>query len=460
MDVVQVDNKENTDVNKVVWNQLGDKIGMFVFKLKKKNLCNCRNILERLSSKHIPFSLHFCDNEIHLVIYIEDLEKRNGNSEQINKKIIEEFTESSFAAQVYAHDFFKLKHNKISIRENLIELKTNKQKSMLFFGYILQKTNEKVQNITQKYKQFYELVNNTGKFSFVLSQSSEKNKNNTNSWSFFFYSTSYNYKELNNLKDLLHKVFSLASVNLEWELRQLTCSEIESHYASFCYYRPWIKHKGNILEIIDSILPVKKLSRKNELLVDKTHISHQIKQPLSIDIKSPLPSVKTLFPEQFEKNRKEGAHDSVVLDHVPDVLTTRNELKAEKPDSNSQISMNPRLFIKKFFIKLNFKETSIFEDNFDFVLRKNSFYILVKSFELGLTLDDAHKLVSRLEFIKRFQNKFLCIVVTDKIENEIHEFFKEYNILLIENNLCLSKEYFEDKLYDKLLYSNLPAPIM
>lgn len=453
-------NKENTDVNKVVWKQLNDKIGIAVLKLKKEKLCDCRNILDRLSSKHIPFSLHLCDNKIHLVIYVENLEKRTSNSEQTDQKIIEEFTGSSFDTQVYAHDFFKLKYNKISIRDNLIELKTNKQKTMFFFGYILQKTNGQVQNITHKYKQFYELVNNTGNFSFVISQSSEKNKNNTNSWSFLFYSTSYNYKELSNLKDLLHKVFSLASINLDWELRQLTCSEIESHYANFCYYRPWIKHKGNILEIIDSILPVKKLSSENELLANKKHIIHETKTSSSIDTKPPLPSVKTLFPEQFETNRRKESHDSVVLDLVPDVLTTKKELEAENHDSTSQILINPKLFIKNFFTKLNFKETSIFEDNFDFVLRKNSFYILVKSFELGMTLDDAHKLVSRLECIKRFQNKFLCIVVADKIANRIHDFFKEYTILLIENNIGLSKEYFEDKLYDKLLYFNLPVPIV
>ncbi|MCK4972459.1 MAG: hypothetical protein KAS52_04005, partial [Candidatus Heimdallarchaeota archaeon] len=107
--------------------------------------------------------------------------------------------------------------------------------------------------------------------------------------------------------------------------------------------------------------------------------------------------------------------------------------------------------ISRMFKDFEFNETVIFEDNFDLVLRKGSFYIFTKFYKKILNQAEAYKIIEHLSSIAGLRNKFLCIVVADIIEEKSMKILNEFNVLHLTLNDVLLEDTLKSKIYNTVL---------
>ena len=107
--------------------------------------------------------------------------------------------------------------------------------------------------------------------------------------------------------------------------------------------------------------------------------------------------------------------------------------------------------INKIFKEFEFKETMIFEENFDLVLRKGSYYVFVRFFKDILNQAHAYEIVETLSSIAGLRNEFLCIVVADVMEESASKLLNEYNILHLTLTDVLVNDSLKAKLYGTII---------
>ena len=107
--------------------------------------------------------------------------------------------------------------------------------------------------------------------------------------------------------------------------------------------------------------------------------------------------------------------------------------------------------ISKVFKDFEFKESLIFEENFDLVLRKGSSYVFVKFFKDILAQNHAYKIIENLSSIAGLRNQFLCIVVADVIDENSKKLLSEYNVLHLTVTDVLISDKLKAKIYGTIL---------
>ena len=98
----------------------------------------------------------------------------------------------------------------------------------------------------------------------------------------------------------------------------------------------------------------------------------------------------------------------------------------------------------------DFKETIIFEENNDLVLRKGSFYIFVRIFKGILNQTQAYEILDELSSIAGLRNKFICITIADVLENGAFKILNEYNVLFLSYNDLLNEVTLKSKICECL----------
>ena len=225
-----------------------------------------------------------------------------------------------------------------------------------------------------------------------------------------------------------------------------------------------IDAKGCFFDIIDidQLLIYKKekeeeviiTPQKKEELKQTSNQYQRVKQINTVSLYKPFPSAKNfktksvictnkIDKEQFETEikNKEIAPSNIDDMSVPIPRTMNAVFDSEYL----------KVRISKIFKNLEFKETVIFEDSFDLVLRKGSSYIFIKLFQNALTQSQANEIVDALSSIAGLRNEFLCIVVADVVEENSKKVLNEYNILHLTLQDILLEEVLKSKIYNTIL---------
>lgn len=97
-----------------------------------------------------------------------------------------------------------------------------------------------------------------------------------------------------------------------------------------------------------------------------------------------------------------------------------------------------KVTLYKYLIEFGFRETVIFEDEFDFVLRKGSIYILVRI--SASQYKTVHQDLENLDYVRGFRERFFFILITDEISEkeskmlELYDFqYLTFNDILVES---------------------------
>ncbi len=104
--------------------------------------------------------------------------------------------------------------------------------------------------------------------------------------------------------------------------------------------------------------------------------------------------------------------------------------------------------LTKFFRRFGFKKESIFVDVCELVLRKDTFYVFVQFFEEEFTSQHIDKIDERLSNLDFEMNRHICIVIADKIEENLIEKMKSCEIIHLKENEIFVDDILRNNLYD------------
>ena len=104
--------------------------------------------------------------------------------------------------------------------------------------------------------------------------------------------------------------------------------------------------------------------------------------------------------------------------------------------------------LKKFFRSFGFQQASIFIDVCEIVFKKGSFYIFVQFYQDTFTSKNVDEIEHRLSNLDFETSNQYCIVVADRIEENLMKRLENCDILHLTLN-----EIFVDDLLRNRLYS-------
>ena len=441
-----------------------DKFLIHIFDIPSKGFKKISVLFNELSSKNIPFSVKIKKNKQSLIIYQTYSNDKNKGS---NRKILQHLGEAYGLKQIKNPDkFFTPNIKKIERKnDNILKLKLKNNKETNMFACILTEVNSENYMFQKNFTSFLRDLVQANIFSIIISHtpSYEKNKGYTPLWGLVFIAESEKSDDLRkNKQNFLRYISSTAKLNCK--LKVVSKHELNRNQINFRLGVPWIKHKGCFFDIIaiDQLLVFEKekmedlnlIPQKKEKLEPILNQYQTVKQINTVSLYKPFPSVKTLKAK------------SVISTNKPPKAPLKTEIKNKKiaPSNIEDMSVPvPRTMnavfdseylkvrMSKIFKNLEFKETVIFEDSFDLVLRKGSSYIFIKLFKDALTQSQANEIVDALSSIAGLRNQFICIVVADVVEESSKKVLNEYNILHLTLQDILLEEVLKSKIYNTIL---------
>ncbi|MFW9852101.1 MAG: hypothetical protein ACFFDS_04115, partial [Candidatus Thorarchaeota archaeon] len=303
-------------------------------------------------------------------------------------------------------------------------------------------------------------------FSIVVSHTPryEKNKGFTPVWGLILIAESENSDDLRKSKQNFLRYINASSTKLNCKLKVVSKNELNRNQINFRFGAPWIKHKGCFFDFIDidQLLAFKKENKEEIILIQQKEEElkqipnqHQtVKQINTISLYKPFPSAKTLKTKSvISANKLDTKQLGTQIKSKEIAPSNIDDLSVPAPRTMNAVfdSEYLKVRISKIFKNLEFKETVIFEDSFDLVLRKGSSYIFIKLFQDALTQSQANEIVDALSSIAGLRNQFICIVVADVVEESSKKVLNEYNILHLTLQDILLEEVLKSKIYNTIL---------
>jgi hypothetical protein len=451
------------------WKQQDSKISIDVLEIKYTDGIKLSNLLNELCSKNVAFSFKLDTDKQYLILYNfftkeADIERRRDLVKHLKQTY-------SLQDLTNATSVFLPKVKKIEQHDSVLKLKFTNNTTQYFFACMLSSVNSSLHNLKKKITHFITDLLQAEIFSIVFSHvpSYRKGGQILPKWGMMLISRSNNFDEVSKKRKQFLRYLKNSSTKLDCKLTSISKRAIARHEVNFRFYVPWIKHEGLFLDILnaDQLLRARKIKtedstgrRLNEISM-KTPPQKVQKKPniKSVSLFKPFPSAKELGTSA------EVVEHSISVESSPTNLMNEkktNEIPA--PSNLDDLTVpSPRTVnttfdaeylkvrINKAFKEFDFKETVIFEDSFDLVLRKGSFYIFVKFYKDILNQTHAYEIVDTLSSIAGLRNDFLCIVVADVIEEGSKNVLHEFNILHLTLNDVLLNDALKTKIYNTIL---------
>ncbi|MCG3219770.1 MAG: hypothetical protein H7641_00190 [Candidatus Heimdallarchaeota archaeon] len=451
------------------WRQQDSKVSIEVLEIKNSDNIRVSSLLNELCSRNVSFSIKFDNDKQYLILYNfftkeADIERRKELVHHLKKTY-------SLQDLTNANSIFIPRIKKIDQEDLVLKLKLADNDTLFSFVCMLSSIDSGAQSLKKKITNFIIDLLQAEIFSIVLSHipSYRKGGEILPKWGMMLISKSNNFNGVIKKRKQFLRYLKTNSTKLNCKLTSISKKAIARHEVNFRFYVPWIKHEGLFLDTIDidQLLRTRKtkiedsIKRKSNDISFNTHLQKPPKKPslTSISLFKPLPSVKELNVEVEISDNRMTEESSTInprknekIEKIP-APSTLDDLTVPLPRTvNTTFDAEYlKVRINKIFKEFDFKETVIFEDSFDLVLRKESFYIFVKFYQDILNQTNAYEIVDILSSIAGLRNDFLCIVVADVIEEGSKNVLHEFNILHLTLNDVLLNDALKAKIYSTIL---------
>ncbi|MHA1708095.1 MAG: hypothetical protein ACTSYV_03325 [Candidatus Heimdallarchaeaceae archaeon] len=453
--------------NTFLWAQKKDDIIISAYNIPAKlTKDSIQNLFNELCSKNVMFSLYFSNKKRALIIYRKT--KKDKNSSEERSSVLKHLISNYSLKPAEIHQLFYPSFTKVIENDTILRLSLENGKDKFVFSYLLSAINNNERNLKKDLTNLMERILNFRFFSLVISSlPSISNSIVKPQWGLLLLcesddlkSTTYNYEQF-------IRFLKANSSHLGCKLKLVKAKDLVRHNANFRLLVPWIRHDGfffdflNVSKILKAAF-IPTFYTQNErfekigMKIPKIQVSQNFSSFLD---KTPYPSVKYLGGRQYGRS-------SVQVEKTINnkIAKKQSSIKEQNVEMGAKLNIpSPHIIntvfdmeylkvrINKMFKELDFKETVIFEEIFDLVLRKDSYYIFVKFYENILTHSHAYEIVEKLGSIAGLRNKFLCIVVADILEENTTKILSEFNILHLTLSDVLQEEKLKNKLYNTIL---------
>ena len=424
---------------------------------------NSSHLINELYSKGVTFSIKISKDKTHLIIY--KFESNNQNQETKHNLINHLQLTYSLREIENIDDFFIPPIKKIDQDGKFPVLHYfDNSTNQYLLTCLLSNVNSEFQSISRKLSNFIKDLVQADIFSVILTQFGSRADINqrSNAWGVLFIARTTEKESIQKKEKTLQRYITASTEKLNCQLQFLSKKELIRYKTNFRLYVPWIKHYGVLNDIINlpKLLTSTIQNRRIVIPFPKTEESEEIPSQVF------TPSHREI-EVSFYQNRalRKKPYPSIRKAIEPEIVSkTQDSLKQFTPSNIDDLTIpTPRTMnavfdkeylkvrISKIFKEFEFKETLIFEENFDLVLRKETYYVFVKFFKDLLSQNNAYEIVENLSSIAGLRNQFLCIVVADVIEENANKLLNEYNILHITLTDVLVNDSLKAKLYGTIL---------
>jgi len=463
------DNLKKKGANKFEWKQHNDRIEINLFEMstigEEKKI---ERLLNELYSKNIMFSLLIKQHSKYLILY--DYTSKRLNAKKRDDLVNHLISSYSLKKPRNMEEIFIPSVRKIEQENNMLQLVLEDNSKLYYLAYLLHSIDSKGQSFKKRFTNYTKNLLQADIFEIVISYlpSFRKNRYTAPNWGIMFIARSKNKEKIQKKKQNFIRFLQSNTVKLNCKLTSVSKKNLVKHQSNFRLLVPWIKQSGTFFEIIDipKLVKIGKEKREQILLENKVEDIQAVSRgDLSCPdlrrstINKPFPSIKSLSEINDSQKRKLEqpikASVSTKKQKMPDEFNpgTLDDLTVSAPRSMNAVfdAEYLKVRISKIFKEFEFKETVIFEDIFDLVLRRGSFYIFTKFFKDVLNQSHAYKIVESLSSIAGLRNDFLCIVVTDVIEEGSRKILNEFNILHLTLSDVLMEDTIKTKIYNTIL---------
>jgi len=426
-----------------------------IFKIKNFNAEN-KHLINELTSRKQTYSLYISKQEILLFIYYfkDELVKVDSNDVSNNSflvsyvDIINE-TNSYFPVQ---------KIRKIKERNNIIQV-TYENKGKEFYRIYVCKLRKGEQLLEKDITKYFIDIAKLSFFDIVISQKFDnKEGKNSENWGIFLITKNKNEKELEikhkHFMNFINRKIKLFNINFV----KATKTDIEWNRTKFQFLLPWIRHSGNLAFKLDFNLIFNNLNTTDRPNLKEKHekVKKDKINPTYNHDKKPLPSVKEIDYIGISNNDFKLKKDEIMSQiEEPIIIQTIPKITEISKKSNK---VQIRKTVSGIFKAIGFKESLIFNNKFDIVLRRGTSYIFVIISTDTFLSHNAYELVEELSSIAGLRNNFLALVIAPVFEQQAEKILRDYNIIMINKLESMDEETLKRIVYEKSseLYSFLP----
>ena len=441
---------------------------VILFELSNNNIgTRILNLSNELNSRGILFSFWITKKRKYLIIYkINQISINKETLENLLKHIVSTY---SLRIETNLDNFFIPDIKKIEQDGKILALTHEDNSKQYVLACQLVSIDLESDTIIKRFTQFTNDLVEADAFSINITQfaSNGKNQQNIPSLGVFFITRSHDKASIKEKETIFLRYLKASSVKLNGQMVFLSKRDIIRHKTNFQHFVPWIKHNvfiNDLVNIVRLLPPIridvpKKISsidskeKKKEIMKQGAIPKQNQKNVVSL----PFPNAKKPFPSIRNKNfetpkiiKPEDLQKEDIEKYVPSKI---DDLTVPVPRT-----MNPvfdaeylKVRISKIFKDFEFKESLIFEENFDLVLRKGSSYVFVKFFKDILTQNHAYKVIENLSSIAGLRNQFLCVVVADVVDEISKKLLSEYNVLHLTITDVLVSDKLKAKIYGTIL---------
>jgi len=429
---------------------------------------NFSHLVNELYSRSVTFSVKISKEKTHLIIYsLDNLYKNETTRDTLLRHLQGSYSLNEVKK---TDDIFIPNIRKVEQDGKVTILNYQSGAKQYFLTCILSRVGTNSKSINRIFSNFAKDLVQADIFSIVLTQFATRDdeRQRSNSWGIMFIAESNEKEDIQRKEREFQRYISAITEKLNCQLQFLTKREMTRYKTNFRLFVPWIKHLGVLNDVIDlpkllnstmqtrrivvpfpqpeetnTTIPEETLSipaQRNVMLKESERVSHRSK---------PYPSVKS----EREKTFVKPTFTKTIETEAKLLPSKMDELSVPSPRTMNVVFDTEYLKVRlnKIFRELEFKETVIFEENFDLVLRKESYYVFVKFYKDILNQTHAYEIVEHLSSIAGLRNQFLCIVVADVMENTAYQLLSEYNILHLTLTDVLVNDSLKAKLYGTVI---------
>ncbi len=467
MTMMTVEHLSKEKQNSLDWKQKTGIVTIQVFELSSNGSCDqLTNLLTELKSKNVMFTLKITKNNFFLLIY----SLNNSKNTNKNTVLINYFVQTYFLKDtVNAEEFFIQNVKKVVQKGNILQFFHEGGKQSFALALLLSSMDSDSNSFSKRFTKFIINLVKADIFSIIISSipSIDRAASRQSKWALMFLTQDDNRIQIEKKEETFHRFLNANSSKLNCKLSYITKKEFVKYKTNFRYLVPWHYHKDEFTDNVE----VNKLLKidthaLSPMVEDYTKTLSRIQPPPTqekLEIKEdqvvnrPFPSVKV-----SKSNKHITAPVTATAEKTPNIASIKRDNYLVSNLDDISIPM-PKIMnvvfdleylkvrISKMFKDFEFKETVIFEDNFDLVLRKGSFYIFTKFYKKILNQAEAYKIIEHLSSIAGLRNQFLCIVVADTIEEKSMKILNEFNVLHLTLNDVLLEDTLKSKIYNTVL---------
>ncbi len=465
--MIAAENLSKEKQNSLDWKQKTDIVTIQVFELSLNgNRDQLTNLLTELKSKNVMFTLKIAKNNNFLLIYSLN-NSRNTNK---NTALINYFVQTySLKDTVNAEEFFIQNVKKVVQKDNILQFFHEGGKQSYALALLLSSMDSDSTSFSKRFTNFIINLVKADLFSIVISSipSIDRAASRHSKWALMFLIQDDNRIQIEKKEDTFHRFLNANSSKLNCKLSYITKKEFVKHKTNFRYLVPWHYHKDEFTDNVEinkllnidtpALTPAVEDYTKTLSRTQSPPTQEKLKIKEDQVVKRPFPSVKA---SNSNKHSSAQVKAKTKRKTKPTIIKRDNYLVSNLDDISIPMpkTMNVvfdleylKVRISKMFKDFEFKETVIFEDNFDLVLRKGSFYIFIKFYKKILNQAEAYKIIEHLGSIAGLRNQFLCIVVADTIEEKSMKILNEFNVLHLTLSDVLLEDTLKSKIYNTIL---------